>query len=46
MHSRISALLLALFAAGPSLAIGTAISFQGTLEDNGQPASGTYELQF
>ncbi len=40
------ALVVSCIAAGPALAVGTALSFQGTLEDAGQPASGLYDLQF
>jgi hypothetical protein len=38
--------ILFLLAAGSCQAIGTAINFQGTLEDNGLPANGSYDLQF
>lgn len=40
------ALAVSFIAAGPSLAVGTSLSFQGTLEDAGQPANGLYDLQF
>lgn len=46
MCVRFCAVLAALLSAGHALAFGTAISFQGTLEDNGLPASGLYDLQF
>lgn len=39
------ALLLAL-SAGPVAAIGTALTYQGSLEDNGAPANGSYDFQF
>jgi hypothetical protein len=34
------------FASSTAMAIGTAFSYQGTLEDSGQPANGSYDLQF
>lgn len=46
MCVRFCAALAALLGAGHALAFGTAISFQGTLEDNGLPATGLYDLQF
>lgn len=46
MRLRIAAAFAALCVAGTSSAIGTAFSFQGTLEDGGLPANGLYDLQF
>ncbi len=40
-------LCAALFAwSAPAFAIGTAFTYQGTLEDGGSPANGSYDLQF
>ena len=40
-------ILLAVLAAGrPACAQGTAFTYQGSLESNGSPANGVYDLQF
>lgn len=47
MSTRRLALVLALLmAAPPAGAIGTVLTYQGSLEDAGAPANGTYDFQF
>jgi hypothetical protein len=43
---RLPAVLLAVLLAAPALAQSTALTYQGRLEDGGQPASGAYDMRF
>lgn len=47
MRARIVAVIVVLLCgASVAHAVGTAFTYQGTLEDNGAPATGSYDLQF
>ncbi len=43
---KLIALFVAALASSPAFSMGTAFTFQGSLEDGGAPAQGDYDLQF
>jgi hypothetical protein len=46
LTKRLAAFAALLFASLPAFAIGTVLTYQGSLEDAGVPANGAYDLQF